>query len=188
MPQSAQFLWEFFSAAVSYCPSSEPFREHFRRSHAKEGGDPGTDPSSKAFIGTVPRSLQNRSQNCFRCRVNGGNTCSYLSSHLLMSHTLDVLSMEQEAKKSPHVCQEHPHTAWVWSARVRTHSVLEKSQIFTVPSPDEVARRAPLKYNRIEGYENGLFRIIHSGFLVKARQRTASFLDAFRTWQGLLVV
>ena len=65
--------------------------------------------------------------------------------YLLTSQTLEVLSMEQEARKSPHECHEQPHTAWVWSVKVRTHSALEKSQIFTVPSPDEVARRAPLR-------------------------------------------
>ena len=53
--------------------------------------------------------------------------------------------MEHEARKSPHECQEQPHTAWVWSVKVSTHSALEKSQILTVPSPDEVARRAPLQ-------------------------------------------
>ena len=67
--------------------------------------------------------------------------------YLLTSQTFEVLSIEQEAKKSPHECHEQPHTAWVWSVKVNTHSALEKSQIFTVPSPDEVARRAPLKNN-----------------------------------------
>ena len=53
--------------------------------------------------------------------------------------------MEQDARKSPQVCHVTPQTAWVWSVRVNTHFALEKSQIFTVASPDEVARRAPLK-------------------------------------------
>ena len=65
-------------------------------------------------------------------------------AYLLTSQTLHVLSMEHEARKSPQECHEHPHTAWVWSVKVRTHSAFEKSQIFTVPSPDEVAKRAPL--------------------------------------------
>lgn len=68
----------------------------------------------------------------------------YIITYLLRSHIFEVLSMEQDATKSPPVCHEQPHTAWVWSENVVTHSALEKSQILIVPSPDEVARRAPL--------------------------------------------
>ena len=79
------------------------------------------------------------------CDHSNESYCAVLSqTNLLTSQTLQVLSIEQEAKKSPHECHEHPHTAWVWSVKVRIHSALEKSQTFTVPSPDEVARRAPL--------------------------------------------
>ena len=82
----------------------------------------------------------------------------FKQAYLFTSQTLEVLSMEQDAKKSPQECQEHPHTAWVWSAKVRIHSALEKSQIFTVPSPDDVARRAPLLGNNI--FFNILFTIL----------------------------
>lgn len=58
--------------------------------------------------------------------------------------------MEQEARKSPPVCQVQPHTAWVWSENVNTHSALAKSHILTVPSPEDVASRAPLNKERIE--------------------------------------
>lgn len=71
------------------------------------------------------------------------------AADLLMSQTLDVLSMEQEARKSPHECHEQPHTAWVWSDNVSTHSALEKSQILTVASPEDVARRVPLQKQNI---------------------------------------
>ena len=67
-----------------------------------------------------------------------------LRLYLLTSQTFEVLSMEQDARKSPQECQEQPHTACVWSVKVKIHSALEKSHIFTVPSPDDVARRAPL--------------------------------------------
>lgn len=78
-------------------------------------------------------------------RALSSEESSYLrKAYLLTSQTLHVLSMEHEARKSPQECHEHPHTAWVWSVKVRTHSAFEKSQIFTVPSPDEVAKRAPL--------------------------------------------
>ena len=36
----------------------------------------------------------------------------------------------------------------MWSVKVKIHSALEKSHIFTVPSPDDVARRAPLWRNK----------------------------------------
>ena len=67
-----------------------------------------------------------------------------LRLYLLTSQTFEVLSMEQDARKSPQECQEQPHTACVWSVKVKIHSALEKSHIFTAPSPDDVARRAPL--------------------------------------------
>ena len=71
-----------------------------------------------------------------------------LRLYLLTSQTFEVLSMEQDARKSPQECQEQPHTACVWSVKVKIHSALEKSHIFTVPSPDDVARRAPLWRNK----------------------------------------
>ena len=71
-----------------------------------------------------------------------------LRLYLLTSQTFEVLSMEQDARKSPQECQEQPHTACVWSAKVKIHSALEKSHILTVPSPDDVARRAPLWRNK----------------------------------------
>ena len=71
-----------------------------------------------------------------------------LRLYLLTSQTFEVLSMEQDARKSPQECQEQPHTACVWSVKVKIHSALEKSHIFTDPSPDDVARRAPLWRNK----------------------------------------
>ena len=59
----------------------------------------------------------------------------YLDLRLFKSQTLTVLSMEQDARKSPQECHATPHTACVCSINVWIHSPLEKSQIFTVVSP-----------------------------------------------------
>jgi hypothetical protein len=72
--------------------------------------------------------------------------CRILShiSYLFVSQIFPVQSMEQVARKSPQECQEQPQTAWIWSVNVRMHSALVKSQIFTVVSPDTVAKWPPL--------------------------------------------
>ena len=70
------------------------------------------------------------------------------ATHLFRSHTFDVLSMEQVATKSPHVCHVTPHNGLRCSANVCTHSPAAKSQILSVQSPETVARRAPLHVNK----------------------------------------
>jgi len=62
-----------------------------------------------------------------------------------MSHILEMPSLAHVAMKSPVWCHVQPHTTCVWSLKVVTQRSSEKSQIFTVESPDVVTSWVPLK-------------------------------------------
>jgi len=51
-----------------------------------------------------------------------------LQRWLFRSHSLAVLSAEQDAKKWPHEWKEQPQVGWVWPDRINTQQPWEKSQ------------------------------------------------------------
>jgi len=72
----------------------------------------------------------------------------------------------------------------VWSVKVSTHSALEKSQIFTVPSPDDVARRAPLWST----YNDGLSWLIKNISFLTSNYRSPLVTNKIAHWRTCATV